>query len=629
MTRVTGRIDLGERPTNDLSPVQQALIGPLSRNGAFDAEILFTCDPGDFEECGAFRNGYHREKRGVIRLTVVTRLAREGRPPLVEEFQYSARVKVAAALLPVFSKFTLYVADMMPAGEVGPRLNLVDVDENGQVMPDSRARPLCLDHDGEAVNVSPGAVPNSYRDLVEGARGLVFLGSPGPVPLNLAWSPLSGAHSGVGEGFQFFRRATGDGFYWIGNAPTPGGPPVDLYQMDTGMSPSRHDSVRMFYDLLREKAPRFWPVFRDQMKLESSSVLRLFGTDGRRSPTLVLGDVRAISLMARSYNYPPLAGPPWNLPRGRTREKLYLYDNPGEFHLETTAANGMLVPLVRAGLLEPRREELGRYIQDYSSFVASRPYNLGLPFLNNNRVPDPWTMVAESDPLFAFFRRDVPATLLNAVPGPLRPAAPGTVSLREFDRLFEPVGDPHRVAWRIELPSAEDPTLTAALRRRGLLRGQMLTLSGWISVTHRERRLVLDQAWTCAGNGGIILEDGDLVVRAPVGPLGETRSQSMLYLVARQGDIRLETPAGARVQASLLAGGRVVFAGDPSLRLSGSVAMRGFCPPDGDLEGFPGGSLTYVPLLSALPATSGGTSPDPGEAPLLGMSFEPTPLVLE
>ncbi|NLI76086.1 MAG: hypothetical protein GX442_06545 [Candidatus Riflebacteria bacterium] len=635
MRPVTGQVDLEETATSDLFAVGQALTAPLAREGSFGFEIRYRCEPEDFEETGLAAAGYPREKRGAVRLTVVVRQRKGARPELVEEFQFRCRVKVTAALVPVLSKFVFYAEDM---GQPGPGsfhgLNQVAVDENGEVLATSPARPLVFDADGDHGGPhGPLPVPTTWRDLVTGPRGLVYLGGTGTVVLNLAHSPPGNAGSGAGEGFQLFRRPNGDGFYKVLATRTPDGQPLDLFQMDVGMSPSPHNSVRLFYDLIREFAPGLWPAFRDTLRVESSSLLRPNGVDGNRSPTLVLGDVRSMTLLARIYAWPPLAGPPWNSPEGRTRERLFLYEEEDRFLIEAQTANGKLVPLVRAGLLSPIRGELARYLLHYSSFVASRSYNLGLAFAHNNRVPDPWTVVSESDHLYDFFRPVIPADALHGVPAPFVRAAPAGATLREMAPFLASLGAAGRVTHRIELPGAGDPDLSTALQRRGLLWRDVLFLDGLVVVSSADRRVVLERPWRFVGNGALVLEDGDWVVRAPLEPQFPARSREILLLAAPRGDIRLETPAGARVQASLVAGGRVVFGGGPGLQVTGNVVMKRFCTGPADLAGFPGGTLTYFPALAALPTPRPGTGEPPpaeqSEEPLLGFSFEPSPLVVE
>ncbi len=626
MEPVEGEVDLAEVPTSDLETITQDIIGPLARMGQFAFHIRYQCQPGDFQEFGLAGAGFRREKRGRIRLFVQLTLQKPGGQAFSEEFSYSCPVKVVTPLTPVLSKFTLYVENAgFPHSTTTYEYNRVRVDENGALMADSPAAPLILDNDGPGAPHGPLAVETTMDRFVGAPRGLVYLGGPTELRLNLAYSPPTGLDATHGEGFQFFRKSNGDGFRWIGYAPLPAGGDLRIYQMEVGCSPSSHDEVRLFYDLIRQEAStRFWPLFRDSYHVQESSIFRLNGVDANRSPTLVLGNVAAHVLMAQLYQSDRLKGPPWNLTRAR--ERLFLYEDPLKYQMECTIPNGKLALLREAGLISGTPDSLGDYLMRFASFIGPRHINLAVPFAHNRTVPDPWTVFPESDPLMRFCKGEAADEEKHAVPEAFRGLA-GVTSLREMDPFLAPIRDQSRYAYVLTIPAGPDVDLWTALQRRGLLWNGVLSLDGLILVRAPAGRLVLDRPLSYLGNGGIHLEEGELVIGASVRPLPGQRPRAILQLAALHGDIRLTGPDGTDIQASLVANGRLRFEGGRATSLAGSLAMKTLAATPADLAAFPGAALTYYPPLAARPALPGRPVPDEAasEHPTLSFSFELVP----
>ncbi|NLI78312.1 MAG: hypothetical protein GX442_17985 [Candidatus Riflebacteria bacterium] len=626
MDPVEGEVDLGEVPTSDLETITQDITGPLARMGQFVFHIRYRCQPEDFQEFGLAGAGFRREKKGRIRLLVRLELQKPGGQALSEEFSYVCPVKVVAPLTPVLSKFTLYVENAgFPESTTTYEYNRVRVDENGALMPDSPAAPLILDNDGPGSPNGPLTVETTMDRFVEAPRGLVYLGGPTELRLNLAYSPATGLDATHGEGFQLFRKSGGDGFWWCGYAPLPGGGDLRFYQMEIGCSPSSHDNVRLFYDLIRQEAStRFWPLFRDSYHMQESSVFRLNGVDANRSPTLVLGNVAAHVLMARLYQSERLRGPPWN--QVRARERLFLYEDPLKFQMESTIPNGKLALLREAGLISGTADSLGEYIMRHSSFIGPRQVNLAVPFAHNRTVPDPWTAFPDSDPLIRFCKGDATDEEKHAVPEAFR-GLPGVTSLREMAPFLAPIRDQSRYAYVLTIPAGPDVDLWTALQRRGLLWNGVLSLDGLILVRSPSGRLVLDRPLSYLGNGGIHLEEGELVIGASIRPLAGQRPHAILQLAALHGDIRLTGPDGTEIQAGLVANGRLRFEGGRATALAGSLAMKALAATPADLAAFPGAALTYYPPLAARPALPGRPAPAEAasEQPALSFNFELVP----
>ncbi|MFZ2960703.1 MAG: hypothetical protein WA705_27800 [Candidatus Ozemobacteraceae bacterium] len=638
---VTGTIDFHEIPTSELLVVVNKLTAPLEKMGAFDGTVFYHCRRDDFQEMGLCANGYRREKKGFLRLTVETRLTKSGLPPIVEEFHYKCPVKVTMAIAPVLSKFSMYLENgNIPGGSDFYGFNQVMVDEVGEVYANSPAKPLVFDNDGfgESVPHGPLHVEKTFKDLVEPPRGLIYIGGPGNILLNLAYSKPTVSSSGSGEGFQLFRRANGDGLYKLPalSGITPARDLVDIYEMIVGVSPSPDEDVQSFYDLIKKYCPKFWIAFRDTWRIEASSIFRLYGVDKNHSPTLVLGNVQSEFLRARVFHHPPLANSPWGSPgrpplyKGAPFGKLFLFEDPNEYLAECQTANGVLLPLIQANLLS-NSNQVG-YLMDYASFIATRSYNIGMSYVLNQTISEPWKTFPDSDKLYSFFWDGIPPELLHGIPEPFNTIFPGTNDLKQIDAFLAVFAgaDKSRLAYEIEIPAGSPPNFFyGALQDRGLLTGDRLTLSGWIKVKSPEKKLILDRDLKVMGNGGIVLEEGDITVKNAIAPDSPAKATVILQLITLKGNIILQTAPQTVLQTGLVANGKIIFAGSP--RIIGSIAAKRLYDQPDELKNFSGGNLQYYPPLGAFPLKPNEALPLNAQTdePLLSFNFNLLPIIMD
>jgi len=220
---------------------------------------------------------------------------------------YSSEVRVrvpytvASILAPVVSKFTLFAARAGESAGKGEGYNILPITIDGT--PDrGDTAPLVLVNYPD-LNLSPPSQGNSQaQEPGAGGKGFVYLGG-GPVELNIA----SGS-SGNGEDFLFYdtgvtamrpfymtasdRPASLTGTFAAGRE----GSPVQSWHLlhkIHGFFTS--DSTALRRGLEGESA--YYEYFRDRtsepLKGAGASVLHLFGTNDRRTPTRVYGNVKA------------------------------------------------------------------------------------------------------------------------------------------------------------------------------------------------------------------------------------------------------------------------------------------------------------------------------------------------
>ncbi|HNV70776.1 MAG TPA: hypothetical protein PKO06_13835, partial [Candidatus Ozemobacteraceae bacterium] len=511
---------------------------------------------------------------------------------------------------------------------------------------------LVLDHDGPAAvpttsaGPSGAAIPTTFQEFVTTPRGLVYLGGPGQILLNLARTDKTKfGTANSGESFQTFRNSRGEGFTPRHVGTDNLSHQVVVSEMECGSSNSPVPINKSYYDVVNSGA--FGRAMISIYHMEYNSIFRLMGVECDRSPTIVLGNVMRHSLLVRKMDV--MLPPPARLFRVLPCLDYPVYQSKIGFEF---------LPLNEAfGLAAVYTPDYLRYLIEFGSAVASRPYNIGLAFCRDQAnylafaafppgdrlrrlmdsdpcagesdqhdLPDPWkaALTAGSAPGSS----DSPGASSEAT-GP----AAGVTSLRTMAPFTDLLMNTNRES--LTLPAAgETGTALDLLRRRGLLVGSKLLLNGWVRLKPPLGQLVFDQPLEVLGNGGLILEKGDIVIRASLqrSPSAPERRAAVLTLATLDGNIILETPTGTNVHASLFAfapdgsaaAGHVRF--QAPVALDGSVAARGLFASTAEIARFPGGRLQYNPLLAALPNSSEEAT---SEKPTLTFAFEPLPWSLD
>lgn len=246
---------------------------------------------------------YSCEKVGLIHIGMVISYVPPGQKNekrRTEEYDFISEVKVAANLLPVLSKFSLYIDDALDGDSV-ERFNVVDTNPEGELNT-FKYKPWVLKNHSR--NISFTSL-NSYQDLLMSDRGFVFLGGGQPgkgnaVRLGLAFGDID--DDGLyGEGFQFFYTIDNDNEYSYFRTLEPWddkGSGIMTANLGLCRDPNENNE-----DYNEEDG--YNAYFDTTNGVESdkrSSIFRLYGTDGYgKSPTLVLGYVDSKYVSSRIY----------------------------------------------------------------------------------------------------------------------------------------------------------------------------------------------------------------------------------------------------------------------------------------------------------------------------------------
>jgi len=603
--------------TPDLSSVVTELIRPLSDHGAFTYEIRCECRQADFEPLFP---KYPREKTGIIHLFVTIRYKKNDGPEYSEEYQYAIRVKVTSALIPVLSKFTMYIEDALEGSpDRSPwRFNLTTTDVSGNLRTGSQVVPWVLSNGDDQISVNSLTLDS----LVKGKRGLIYLGG-GKMYLNLArgW-PSPGKYS---EGFHLFKNGKGDGLYtieWLDDAGE-----IPLLGWDLGTT----------FDTTSPGAREWWSIIsksRLAQLARFNSIFRLFGTDTKKSPTLVLGEVYRSYISAKAVKdgkkrFP--AGFFSHIPGYSTANpdlgywQEYLAQQPLPENDNISTFTQCIKSSERMTYFDPTSAaSLNQFNQKYASDLGYSPYNLSLAVMvtNNNQAfplhslqESPLTALMNTNPLPA------PATL-HAIPAPFDGICTAQ-SLKTISPFITAIQVPgKRTTWVLPAGNGQQDIWTH-LKARGLLKdNNKLDLNGWVYVPGTTN-MTVNQNLDVTSNGGIVLEKGNITISNKINAtFGSTFK--VLQLVTLNGNIILDI--NGPVQAGLTApNGCVTVSNKGRPQIKGAVAMKRF-----DISSASqGADLEYATSLAALPGLDQTSQDDSSEKALLSFNVDPTPLQLK
>jgi hypothetical protein len=541
-------------------------------------------------------SAYPREKMGFIRIPIAVSYKKPAsNESITENYLYIINIKVVANLVPVLSKFTLYIKNAL-SGEDSERFNLVQNDRNGNLIVDNKFRPWVLNNG--CVNEP---FPGKFSDAVKSCRGLVYLGG-GELKLSLARSFEPASR--YAEGFQLRDEGRDTGFVTIDQI----GQTLYVIQIEAGLAfPDINDANDMAWHNLIAGG-------YDKMA-ETSSLLKLFGTQAERSPTLVFGKVKSRTLAARVFK-DTNGGYSNPLPVIATEEHyenahsgVADVDDISHFYNERVAALGSL-----------SRDE---YNEQYASALIENPYNRALGFIASN-YNEKWPLNGNSidAPLKKFVSDEaIQSGLANKIPEPFNTIYGNVSNLSSLSEMLANLKIAEKRS-SVKISLEENEKLLEAFSNLELFKGDMLDLNCWVYLKS-ENTVTIDQSVRLVSHGGIVLEKGDIRI---ANRIKSQTGKHFLTLITLDGNIIIDSSIGQELDLSLIAAGtnpdkgQVKFEGSINSQLpviNGNVVMQRL----NDLENNAarGVKINYRPDLAALPQQM---SPDTSEKPLLMYRLE-------
>ncbi|MFZ4441701.1 MAG: hypothetical protein ACOYOS_25120 [Syntrophales bacterium] len=341
-----------------------------------------------------------------------------------------------------------------------------------------------------------------------------------------------------------------------------------------------------------------------------NSIFRLYGNETNISPTLVFGEVYRSIIALRAYKY--LANPP---PK-KNAFLLYAKDQ-AELHSYLAPANTDNIASF-ADLAGIKETDVEGYRNSFASNILRFPYSFSLAVIaRNNQKAYPQEYFL-GNPELSQLIKPTPDGKHDIPSDEWRKVVPGTTKLSSIDPFLAANRTPgSRTAWVID-PTRE-PDIWKAFRARGLMKGNLLRLNGWVFISGKTAIQTQEPIFLDC-NGGIVLQEGNFVIKHAITPTaGGSPEKPLLQLVAMNGNIRIEANQPLDIHAALTSKGEVSFTGSQRPKIFGSVAMLDYNAEDH----VNGAQIRYASNLAARPLRSEETGSEQG---LLMFSVSPFPM---
>ncbi len=545
-----------------------------------------------------FLKAYPREKSGKLLLPVTVSYKMPGTGEKVtEEYLYYLNLNVSANLIPVLSRFCLYVQDAV-AGESQDRFNQVTTDMYGNLK-GSLYRPWVLNNG----NLDSGKIPRRFSELLESSVGLIYLGGGRLVLGNCRGWNIAGKY---GEGFHLMAEGRGDGLYTAGFINN-----MAILNWETGLCDDTSD----------DSAKYWWEMIKDGFDSDSrkNSIFRLFGTDLCRSPTLVFGNIYSKTLCAKAFKEGnDFFGP---LPYVSSQDRFTDICSGGSEDFDIGYFKSVVGNI-----------PLSTYNQKYASCLLEVPYNRAIAYiLSNHKNPKPIQsgLVAKTDPLYDFITGEaVSKGISDKIPAPYSQVFTDITSLDSMSKVLERMGVPGKRTLKT-ITLAKNEKLTDRLKQSGYLNKSNLDINGWLYVKSPEK-IVIDKPINLKSHGGIVLEKGNIEIKAQI---KSSSDKCLLTLVTLDGDIIVNSSLGGSLNVSLVAdgqnSGQVKFPGNlnsPTLSIKGNILMRRMAKNSLKFYAARGPQIDYFTQLAAHPNAS---SEETSEKNLLMFGINTNPRLLE
>ena len=588
-----------------------------------------------------YNDCYPREKFGSIYIDFDITFELPGtRKTKTESYHFVSEVKVVANILPVLSKFTLYVTDALKGGNDVNRFNVVDSDVNGNLI-SNKVQPWVLNNGGGA-----DIRLNTYETLVESNRGFIFLGGGlknKPIQLGIAYGEIDG-RSLFGEGFHFYSNGNS---YWKTLEAWSADKGIMTANLGLCFDPSDVTGVGDYgYNAY------FKLLGNDFNWARRNSILKLYGTDEFPSPTLVFGYVDSMCLSIREYR------------DGSDKDDFYFLD----YYSEDMFSDALDDDEDLAYFADRYKEKWGRELnyriyRAYSSNILSVRYNNDYGYALDSSKDWPINTIVTGDKfkdlcnIAGKSNDDVVYSVPSTNDAKFDNIYPG-VKLNEFNNFTNietlQIGkNGRKTAYSLTFLTREDKEKVSDsmvvinphdeieidkdfkkfLKAKGTLMeiksdpkyDQVLNPNGWIYLDSDE----LDSDFKLPlkfnkvqliSQGGIVLSNGNIYIKENI----ESKTPELfLTIVALKGDIIIKRGVN-KIQASLVSKqGQVRFEDDGGnpIEINGQIVMQnlgdGNKKADQDVGINRRLKLNYINELSAKPYKDTEVESEQSEKPLL------------
>lgn len=584
----------------------------------------------DFQEIKTGNTApYPREKTGFIRVLIKVSYNLPGNKNIEnEDYIFISSIKVVANILPVLSKFSLYVKDALN-GQEGDRFNVIDTKANGDLNDNPIVRPWVINN-GESSELAK----DKFDDIINDSRGIIYLGGgtdSDPIILGLARGWADEGFGMYGEDFHFFKNSDEDAGYWKTVEIWESG--KGLMRADIGLCNDESD------DDLKEWQAQLGAGFAEKSKY--NSLFKLYGTDGKKSPTLVFGFVDSLYASIRMYKFDKDCEFLLYIDKEEDYSFYTTYD--AEAYMASEEGYGEIQNFYQDYMAKNGNSELKYedYLNNFASKLWRSRYNNDYTYiLTNNTVPYPDISDDKLNKLCQQEANDifekVPFTEkahyekifgdnINNLETFLNP------TLLRIDGNSENIQDniknQERLSYNIKASETKGSLMNYLIERKLLKTNDNkneLDLNGWLYIEcDTGSEIILDNKINVVSNGGIIVSNGDLNIKGDI----ECSPGAHLTLLSLNNNIIIEDGV-KNIDASLIAGGgQIKLFGKPDnteeLTVNGNIVMNTIEKgqiKDGNLKR--GLKLNYKNILSAIPYKEDNSEDDRTELPLLMFNLD-------
>ena len=576
---------------------------------------------------------YPREKKGLIRIYMKFSYLLPGtKTPVSEDYLFYSEIKVVANIIPVLSKFSLYVENAFDNQTISDEkvlssyFNVVDTTEGGELNTDS-PRPWVL-------NNGNNAVFEEYKDYIADKRGLIYLGGAtqdNPIILGIARGFTNTTQGDFGEDFHFFKN--GSSGYWKTledwgktNERDETGETAIL-EADIGLCNDTSDNF--------DKWQSNFGAGYDKLS-RYNSVFRLYGTDKDISPTLVYGYVNSMCGSVRAFKkgfFNASGKTTWKIC------KLIFFDHEIDFlnacgygsqdnyedigtYLEMKDS---LMSFYTTYLSKTGEDTLPyeKYVDDYCTKIISNRYNKDSTYyMAKTKGKTPADQQYPLDFCPDLIKGDMKKLCENKEDNELFLSVPNaegvaeyrniytqSVTLEKLDEFLSPdklgfdvSSNNSRIGFYKKFENSNDK-LEDYLKAKGLLKNKDLDLNSWVYIDNENGNEITLDNYTVLSQGGIIISNGNIVLKGNL----TCNPGAHLTIVAFKGDITIERSVDT-IDASLIAGGgQVKLEGnekDQKLKIKGNIVMKSISSSNNKVDFSKmrrGLFLNYNTDLSAIP----------------------------